>query len=91
MTPLEHLQRGLMVRGLVPEQIVTLIDVEWNGSNAVTVVYRRSDGKVGDTLLYRENEPELSIVQSERLWHLMWMERCYGGIGSLPHPSGAPL
>lgn len=68
MTTLEQLQRGLMVRGIVPGQIVTLIDVEWNGSNAVTVVYRQGNGKVGDTLLYRENEPRLTIVQAERLW-----------------------
>lgn len=68
MTPLEHLQRGLMVRGIVPGQIVTLIDVEWNGSNAVTVVYRQGNGKVGDTLLYRENEKELAVVEAERLW-----------------------
>ncbi len=68
MTPLEHLQNGLMVRGIVPGQIVTLLNVERSGSNAVTVVYRRSDGKVGDTLLYRENEAELEIVQAEQLW-----------------------
>lgn len=68
MISLEHLQYGLMVRGIIPGQIVTLINVEWNGSNAVTVVYRDSNGKVGDTLLYRENEPELAIVQAERLW-----------------------
>ena len=68
MISLEHLQRGLMVRGIIPGQIVTLIDVEWNGSNAVTVVYRQGNGKVGDRLLYRENESELAIVQAERLW-----------------------
>jgi SNF2 family DNA or RNA helicase len=68
MAQLEQLQRGIQVYGIVPQQTVTLIDVEWSGSNAVTVVYRRSDGKVGDTLLYRENEAELEIVQAERLW-----------------------
>ena len=68
MTPLEQLQRGLILRGIVPGQIVTLIDVEWNGSKAVTVVYRQANGKVDDTLLYRENEPELEIVEAERLW-----------------------
>jgi SNF2 family DNA or RNA helicase len=68
MTPLEELQRGLMVRGIVPGQIVTLVDVQWNGSNAVTVVYRQGDGKVGDVLLYRENEPQLEVVQTERFW-----------------------
>jgi superfamily II DNA or RNA helicase len=68
MAQLEQLQRGIQVQGIVPQQTVTLIDVEWSGSNAVTVVYRRSDGKVGDTLLYRENEAELEIVRAERLW-----------------------
>lgn len=68
MAQLEHLERGLIVSGIIPAQNVTLIDVEWSGLNAVTVVYRRSDGKVGDTLLYRENEAELEIVQAEHLW-----------------------
>ncbi len=68
MTLLEDLKHGVRVRGIVPEQIVTLISVEWNGLNAITVVYRQGNGKLGDTLLYRENESELSIVQSERLW-----------------------
>jgi superfamily II DNA or RNA helicase len=68
MAQLEHLQRGSQVRGIIPHQIVTLIDVEWSGANAVTVVYRRGDGKVGDTLLYRENETTLEVVQAERLW-----------------------
>lgn len=68
MAQLEQLQRGIQVYGIVPQQTVTLIDVEWTGSNAITIVYRCNDGKVGDTLLYRENEAELKIVQAERLW-----------------------
>jgi superfamily II DNA or RNA helicase len=68
MTRLEQLTRGILVRGIVPGQIVALIDVEQNGPNAVTVVYRRSDGQIGDTLLYRENEVDIEIVQAERLW-----------------------
>jgi len=68
MAQLEQLQRGTQIYGIVPQQIVTLIDIEWSGSNAVTVVYRRTDGKVGDTLLYRENEADLEIVHAKRLW-----------------------
>jgi superfamily II DNA or RNA helicase len=65
---LEKLMRGIQVCGIVPQQIVTIIDVEWSGANAVTVVYRSSDGKVSDALLYRDDEPELDIVKAERLW-----------------------
>lgn len=68
MAQLEELKRGIQIYGIVPQQMVTLIDVEWSGLNAVTVVYRRTDGKVGDTLLYRENEASLAIVEDERRW-----------------------
>jgi superfamily II DNA or RNA helicase len=68
MIQLEKLQRGLQVRGLLPQQIVTLIDVEWNGANAVTVVYRRGDGQLGQALLYRNHESELEILEAQRHW-----------------------
>ena len=66
MIKLEQLKRGLRIRGLAPQQIVTLIDVEWVGANAVTVVYRRMDGKIEETLLYRGNEAALDIPPAER-------------------------
>ena len=68
MVKLEQLKRGVRIRGLAPQQIATLLDVEWSGANAVTVVYRRADGKIEETLLYRENEAGLDIPQAERLW-----------------------
>ncbi|MCU0499404.1 MAG: DUF3883 domain-containing protein [Anaerolineae bacterium] len=68
MAQLEQLERGIQLYGIVPQQTVTLINVEWSGLNAVTVVYRRNDGKIGDMLLYRENEAELEIVQPEQRW-----------------------
>src|SRR5829696_3082872 len=68
MTTLENLTRGIQIRGIVPQQIVTLIAVEWHGANAVEVVFRRDDGQLGSLLLYRDNEATLEIVQAERLW-----------------------
>jgi superfamily II DNA or RNA helicase len=68
MTKLEKLKRGIQVRGLVPQEIVTLIDVEWNDEDAITVVYRSADGRLGQILLFRENEAELELIEAERLW-----------------------
>lgn len=68
MTKLEALKRGLRLRGLTPRQTVTLIDIEWNGNSAVSVVYRREDGQLEERLLYREDEAALEIPQAERLW-----------------------
>ena len=68
MVQLEQLVRGLQVRGIIPQQVVTLIDVQWHGSNAVEVVFKRSSGQPGTQLLYRENEPDLEVIEAERLW-----------------------
>lgn len=68
MTQLEQLQRGTRLRGIVPGQIVTLIDVSWNGPNAVTVTYRQEDGKLDEDLIYLDDADTLEIVQDERLW-----------------------
>ena len=66
MIQLDQLKRGLQVRGLIPQQIVTLIDVEWHGASAVEVVFRRSDGQLGSQLLYQDHENGLEIIEAER-------------------------
>lgn len=68
MTKLEQLQRGSQVRGILPQQIVTLIDVQQHGSTAVEVVFRRSDGQLGSQLIYRYDEPLLEVVNDKRRW-----------------------
>ncbi len=68
MTSLEQLKRGIQVRGIIPQQLVTLIDVQWHGSSAVEVAFRRADGALGSLLLYRGNEPSLEIIEAQRLW-----------------------
>src|SRR3990172_1118470 len=68
MLKLEQLERGLQIRCLHTQQTVTLIEVEWNGPDAVTVYYRRADGQLGSQLLFRDNEAELETVHAERLW-----------------------
>ncbi len=68
MADLRQLKRGVQVRGIRPQQIVTLIDVEWHGSTGVEVVFKLADGQLGSQLLYPENEAELEIVEAERRW-----------------------
>lgn len=68
MVQLEQLLRGIQVRGIIPQQVVTLIDVQWHGSNAVEVFFKRSGGQPGTQLLYRENEADLEVIEAERLW-----------------------
>ena len=67
MIRLEDLKLGMRVNGVEPGQTVTLRDVELY-SDAANVIYRRSDGTIGQRLLFRSHESELSLAQIERRW-----------------------
>ncbi len=68
MARLETLQPNLKVRGIIPNQAVMVITVEWRGLNAIQVIFQQVDGKLDHVLLYRENEANLEIVAHERQW-----------------------
>jgi len=65
MAKLEDLKPGTEVKGIVPGQSVSIVDVRWHGSTAVELFYRRADGQPGTQLLFRNDEPNLEIVQTE--------------------------
>ena len=68
MAQLELLTRGATVKGILPEGLVTIIDVKWIGTVAIEVTYKDSAGRLGSELLYRDREPTLEIVADGRPW-----------------------
>lgn len=68
MAHLEDLTRGTTVRGILPSRLVEVVDVQWHGTAAVTLVYKDGAGRVAHQLLFRDNEPALEIVTAGRLW-----------------------
>src|ERR1700691_6713143 len=68
MTKLEDLKRGATVKGIVPDCLVTVVDVKWYGSAAVEPTYKDPAGKPGVVLLYRDREPTLEMVETGRPW-----------------------
>ncbi|MEO8591962.1 MAG: helicase-related protein [Candidatus Solibacter sp.] len=68
MAKLEDLTRGAAVKGILPDCLVTVIDVKWYGSAAVELTYKDPSGKPSVVLLYRDREPTLEIVESGRPW-----------------------
>ena len=62
MAQLGDLTRGAAVRGILPDGLVTVVDVAWFGSSAVEITYKDSAGRLGNELLSRDNEPALEIV-----------------------------
>jgi len=68
MITLEQLQINTTLRGIVPGASVTVVSVQWFGSEALELTYKTSDGKVANELLYRHDEPRLEIVEQGRPW-----------------------
>ena len=67
-TTLEQLTPGAIVRGVVPDAAVSVVSVQWHGSDALTLVYREPSGRVADRLVMRSEAFELAIVESGRPW-----------------------
>lgn len=65
---LEDLQPDATVRGILPDAGATVVSVQWHGSDALTLIYRRPDGRVVDEILYRHDEPRLTLVEAGRPW-----------------------
>jgi SNF2 family DNA or RNA helicase len=65
---LEQLTPNTTIRGILPDAAVSVVSVEWHGSDALTLVYRSSTGKVADEILYRHDEGRLEVVAAGRPW-----------------------
>ena len=68
MARLNELTRGASVKGVLPDGLVTVVDVQWHGSDVVELIYRDSAGKLGSELLYRDREPTLEIAAAGVPW-----------------------
>ena len=65
---LEHLQANAAVRGVLADGLVTVVSVQWFGSEALELTYKTPAGKLANELLYRDDEPRLEIVEIGRPW-----------------------
>ena len=65
---LEDLTPNASVRGILPDTQVTVVNVQWFGSEALELTYKDPGGRVANQLLYRHDEPRLEIVEQGRPW-----------------------
>jgi SNF2 family DNA or RNA helicase len=65
---LEDLQPNAAVRGLLLDALVTVVSVQWFGSEALELTYKTAAGKVANELLYRHDELRLEIAEQGRPW-----------------------
>ena len=68
MAILEDLKAGASIRGLSPEGLATVVQVEWYGNQAVNVTFRDAAGTVKQRLVYRADEPTLEVATAGRPW-----------------------
>ena len=68
MSTLEDLHPNAAVRGILPECLVTVVSVQWFGSEALELTYKNPTGRVANELLYRHDEARLAVVEQGRPW-----------------------
>lgn len=68
MAKLEDLTHGSKVKGIGTGDPVTILNIEWHGSDVVEVTYRDSSGNPGNELVFRDRELDLEVVQAGTPW-----------------------
>jgi SNF2 family DNA or RNA helicase len=69
MTSLEDLKTGALVQGIL-DRAVRVVQVEWHGSDALTLTYTDEAGRPGQELLYRDDETRLTVEGQGRAWSM---------------------
>ncbi|MCY4442681.1 MAG: helicase-related protein [Deltaproteobacteria bacterium] len=70
MARLEDLLPNTSVRGVLPDGLVTVVNIQRYGSEALELTYKDAKGKLASELLYRHDEPRLEVVEEGRPWSL---------------------
>lgn len=68
VSTLEDIRPNAFLRGIIPDALVTVVNVQWFGSEAIELTYKTPDGRVGNELLYRHDEPRIEVVEQGRPW-----------------------
>jgi hypothetical protein len=84
MTKRASLHPSASVRGILPGASVTVVSVQWHGSDALTLIHRFPSGRVAEEILYRTHEPRLELVEKGRPWS-------FDGDGALFRVDGGAL
>ncbi|MFZ3326081.1 MAG: helicase-related protein, partial [Methylocella sp.] len=68
MSKLEELRINASVQGILPNSLVSVVSVQWFGSEALELTYKDPAGKVANELLYRHDEPRIEVVAHGQPW-----------------------
>ena len=60
---LENLTTSATVRGVSPDQLVSVVVTQWHGSEVLELTFKTQAGRVGNELLFRHDEKRLELVE----------------------------
>ncbi len=61
---LEELKPGLRIDGVIPAEVITVIAAQWHGTDALELTYKNSTGGLGQQVVFRKDQDNLSVAQS---------------------------
>jgi SNF2 family DNA or RNA helicase len=68
MVRLEDVTVGASIAGIAGSAPVNIVATKWHGTNAMTVTFKNANGTVEEQILYRENEEQLTVIDSGLPW-----------------------
>jgi SNF2 family DNA or RNA helicase len=68
LATLEEIIADVSVRGVLPDGLVTVVNVRWFGPDAIELTYKDASGRVANELLYHDAEERLEVVEEGRPW-----------------------
>jgi superfamily II DNA or RNA helicase len=68
MSKLEDITVGSTVKGIVGNESVAIVAVQWYGNNVMEITYKDSKGIPGNQLLYRDEETNIEVLSEHSPW-----------------------
>jgi len=61
MALFEEIKPNSQIKGLLPNNIVSVSSTHWHGSDVLEIIYKDQVGVLRSQLLFRNNQDELSL------------------------------
>lgn len=68
MAKLEEITVGSTIKGILGNEPVSVVAVQWYGSNVLEITYKDSRGIPGSQLLYRDSETGVEVLSNNLPW-----------------------
>lgn len=65
---LESISKGALISGIEEGKVVRVVSADPLGDNAITVIYKADDGRLGERVVFRSDESKLSLATAGRPW-----------------------